>query len=98
MSSYTERYKMENQSTFDYIAKVLWLCFLLTIGLLVLWFLVYLIGADFAFRIHTLWFDIDRSAFDAMNYYGMALLKTVAIVFFLVPFVAMKMVAKRAGT
>ena len=86
---------MEYQLTPERITNVLGICFLLTIGLLMIWFLGYLVGGDFAFRIHATMFEIDRGEFDLIMYCGMALLKAVAIVFFGVPYVALKIVARK---
>ena len=88
---------MEYQLTPERITKVLVICFLLTIGLLLIWFVGYLAVDDLAFRIHATMFEIDRREFDLIMYGGMTLLKFVAVVFFLVPYVALKIVQKQAG-
>lgn len=88
---------MEYQLTPERITKVFGVCFLLTLGLLLIWFVGYLVGGDLAFRIHATMFDIDRRAFALVMYCGMALLKFAAVVFFLIPYVALKIVAKQAG-
>ncbi len=88
---------MEYQLTPERIAKVLGICFLLTLGLLLIWFVGYLVGGDFAFRIHATTFEIDRREFDLVMYCGMALLKFAAIVFFFIPYVALKIVEKQVG-
>ena len=87
---------MERQELFANLTKILGTCFLLTAGLLGLWFVGYLVAGDVAFEIHCKWFDLDRHDFDVLNYYGMALLKMIAVVFFLIPFVALK-IAGRTG-
>jgi len=88
---------VEYQLTPERITKVLGICFLLTLGLLLIWFVGYLVVGDLAFRIHATLFEIDRREFDLFMYYGMTLLKFVAVVFFLVPYVALKIVEKQAG-
>ena len=40
-------------------------------------------------------FDIDRRSYDLIMYCGMALLKFAAIIFFLIPYVALKIVERR---
>ena len=88
---------MEYQLTPERITKVLGICFLLTLGLLLIWFVGYLVGGDLAFRIHATMFDIDRREFALVMYCGMALLKFAAVVFFLIPYVALKIVEKQVG-
>ncbi len=70
---------------------------MLTLGLLLIWFVGYLVGGNFAFRIHATMFEIDRREFDLIMYCGMALLKFAAVIFFLIPYVALKIVAKHVG-
>jgi hypothetical protein len=86
---------VEYQLTPERITKALGICFLLTFGLLLIWFVGYLVGGDFAFRIHATMFEIDRHEYDLIMYCGMLLLKSVAVVCFLIPYVALKIVAKQ---
>ena len=88
---------MEYQLTPERITKTLGICFLLTLGLLLIWFVGYLVGGDFAFRIHATMFDISRHEFHLIMYCGMALLKFAAVVCFLIPYVALKIVERQAG-
>lgn len=88
---------MEYQLTPQRITKVLGICFWLTLGLLLIWFVGYLVGDDLAFRIHATMFDIDKREFDLVMYCGMALLKFAAVVFFLIPYVALKIVERQTG-
>ena len=85
---------MEGQLTIDHITKILGTCFLLAFGLLSLWFFGFMVAGDFAFRIHANWFSLDRVTFNVMNYYGMAFLKMVAILLFLFPYIALKIVGR----
>jgi hypothetical protein len=89
---------VEYQLTPERIANVMGICFLLTFGLLLIWFVGYLVGGDFVFRIHATMFEIDRGEFDLIMYLGMTLLKAAAIVFFGVPYVALKIVETRSRT
>ena len=70
-------------------------CFLLSLGLLLVWFLFYLAAADWAYRIHSTWFTLSRHDFDLLNYGGMAFVKICAIVFFLFPYLATKWIVRQ---
>ena len=59
------------------------------------WLAMYLLVGDFAFRVHASWFDLDRHIFEVMNYYGMAFLKMVAIIFFVIPHIGLKIVLRK---
>ena len=86
---------METQLTIEKLAKFFGICFLLAAGLLVLWFLVFLVWGDFAFNIHSSLFDIQRSEWEMINYCGMGFFKILAWVFFLIPYIALKIVGRR---
>lgn len=86
---------METQLTIEKLAKFFGICFLLAAGLLVLWLLVFLVWGDFAFNIHSSLFDIQRSEWEVINYCGMGFFKILAWVFFLIPYIALKIVGRR---
>lgn len=85
----------ENRLTPEHLTRVLGTCFLLAAGLILAWFLLYLVAGDLAFAIHAKLFDIDREQFRAMNYFGMSLMKILAFVLFLVPYIALKITGSR---
>ena len=76
------------------ISKFLLWCLLLGFALLLLWFLLFLLGGDFAYGIHGDMFDLTKHEFDVMNYHGMALLKMTIFVFFLIPWIATRIVLR----
>ena len=75
-------------------ASVLIRCFFLAVGVLVFWFVFYLLGGDLAYSIHSTMFDISRHEFAMMNYYGMAFVKVVSFLFFLIPWAAIRIVIR----
>lgn len=74
------------------IAGILLRCFILSFALLMLWFIIFLMAGDFAYSIHSRWFDLSRREFDIMNYYGMAFVKICSIMFFLFPYISIKLI------
>ena len=87
--------KDEQNNLLDVVAGILLRCFILSFCLLLLWFVLYLLAADWAYSIHSRWFEIDRHNFDLMNYYGMGILKIAAFLFFLFPFVSIKLILRK---
>lgn len=79
----------------DAIAKVLIRCFGFGIAILCLWFLIIVVASDFVYRFHSTWFDISKQQFDAIHYTGMAITKTIVVVFFLLPYISIRMVLAR---
>ena len=77
-------------ATFDSIAGVLLRCFVITVGaMLFTWFVVFLLG-DVIYSIYSQLMEISRKEFDLFFLYTMTFLKALNILFFGIPFVAIK--------
>jgi len=87
--------KDELNNILDAKAGVLLRCFVLSFCLLLFWFVLYLLAADWIYCIHSKWFEISRHDFDLMNYYGMGLIKIVSFLFFLFPFISIKLILRK---
>ncbi len=61
---------------------------------LVLWFLFFALMRDGMFRLHTRWFrHLSPERFDSIHYLGMALFKMAVLIFNLVPYLALRIIA-----
>jgi hypothetical protein len=65
---------------------LLW-CTVINYGVLLAWFLVFVIAHDWMLRIHGRWFRLSRDQFDALHCAGMSIFKIGIILFNLVPFI-----------
>jgi len=63
---------------------LLW-CAVINYGVLVWWFLVFLLAHDWLYRLHSRWFHLSREQFDALHCAGMAVFKIGILLFNLVP-------------
>lgn len=70
----------------------LW-CAIINYGILLLWFLLFAFAHDWLERLHGRWFRLPREQFDALHYAAMAVFKLGLILFNLVPFLALCIVA-----
>jgi len=84
--------KDEQDNLLDRVADIFLWCFLLSFSLLLLWFVFYLLAGDWAYRIHAGWFELSRRDFTLLNYWGIAFTKICAIIFFLFPYISIKLV------
>jgi len=75
----------------DVVARVLLWCFLIGILLLLFWFGCFVLVGDLIHGIHAKMFDLSKHEFDMMNYYGMAYLKLSVFLFFLIPYLAVRL-------
>ena len=70
---------------------LLW-CAVLNYGVLLVWFLFFLLAHDWMYRLHGRWFHLSVEPFDALHYAGMALFKIGILLLNLVPYVALHLV------
>jgi hypothetical protein len=85
------------QKPLDVIAGILIRCFLGGMILLAVWFAWFAVAGDWIYQVHTRWFHIPRPSFDAIHYAGMAVTKIVIILFFLLPWIAIKLISGKKG-
>jgi hypothetical protein len=67
---------------------LLW-CTIINYGVLIVWFLAFMLAHDFLFRLHGRWFRIPLERFDAVHYSGMAVYKIGILLLNLVPLIAL---------
>jgi len=77
--------------TLEALATVLGGAFLINFALLLLWFCIFLFLPEWFYRINEKWFAIGRHEFDLINYTGIAFMKIINIVFFLCPYLSIKL-------
>jgi hypothetical protein len=70
---------------------LLW-CAVINYGVLLVWFLFFLLAHDWMYRLHGRWFHLSVEQFDALHYASMALFKIGILLFNLVPYVALHLV------
>jgi hypothetical protein len=80
----------ETIATLDAVANILLRCFVITVGaMLFVWFVSLILG-DVVYSIHAQLIEITRKEFDLFFLYTMTFLKALNILFFGIPFVAIK--------
>ena len=79
--------------TLELVTAMLGWCTAINLGLLVWWILFVVLAHDWTYRVHTKWVEISPQQFDAIHYAGMGIFKMVVIVFNLVPYLALRIVA-----
>jgi hypothetical protein len=78
--------------TVDIIRDVLSWCAVINVGLLLWWFLFFMLAHDWMYRIHGKWFKLSVERFDAIHYAGMAFFKICIWLFNIVPYLAIRIV------
>lgn len=63
---------------------------LLNYAVLIAWFAAFTLAGGALYRLHARWFRITRETFDALHYGGMAVYKIGVLLFFMVPWLVLR--------
>ena len=78
--------------TIEIIREVLAWSDVINYALLILWFLIFSLAHDWLHGLHGKWFTLSEENFDAIHYLSMAFFKLCIFLFFLVPYLALRIV------
>ena len=78
--------------TLELTRSMLAWCSVINIGLLLWWYLFFILAHDWVYRMHSKWFNIPVDRFDTLHYAGMGLFKMGIFLFNLVPYLALRIV------
>jgi len=73
-------------------SALLW-CTIINYGLLLTWFAFFVFPHQWLYRLSRRWFRLTDEQFDAVSYAGIALYKMGILLFNLVPYIALRIVA-----
>jgi hypothetical protein len=76
----------------EQLREVLAWCTVINFGILIYWWLMFMLAHNFVYRLHGKWFKIPVEKFDAIHYKTMAFYKLAIILFNLVPYIALTIV------
>ena len=77
------------------IAGILIRCFFLSYALLLIWFVFCLTGGDWGYNLTSQRFNVSKHEYDLVCYYGIAFMKICVLTFFLIPYIAIRMVLRK---
>lgn len=80
------------------VARVLLRCFLMGLVLLLAWFGVLMVPGDVVYRVHGELFGLSPHEVNVIHYCGMAFVKMCVLLFFLFPFIAIRLVVGKRKT
>src|SRR5882762_9507226 len=76
------------------VRKTLLWCPVINYGVLLVWFLFFLLAHDWMYQWHGMWFHLSVEQFDALHYAGMALYKVGILLLNLAPYIALRIVGR----
>lgn len=77
------------------LASILIRSFFFGLAFLLIWFISYLIAPDWMFQMNAKWFNIDQRDFELINYFGVGFLKITILLFFLIPYLAIRSMLRK---
>jgi hypothetical protein len=80
------------------VRKTLLWCTVINYGVLLVWWLFFMLAHDGIYQWHGRWFRLSVEQFDALHYAGMALYKIGIFLFNLVPYIAVRIVGRADTT
>ncbi len=81
--------------TLEALATILGGAFLINYAILILWFLIMLCAPDWFFGLNAKLFALNRHEVELINYGAMSFMKLINLVFFLSPYLAIKLMLRR---
>ena len=82
----------------DALAKVLLRCFVLGFLLLLIWVVFFVLAGDVVHNLHGKMFGLSPHELNLIHYCGMGLFKLCVFLFFLFPYIAIRMVLRKRKT
>ena len=73
----------------EIVRKALLWCAVINYGILLVWFLFFMLAHDWMYQLHGRWFHLSLDQFDMLHYAGMSVYKLGIILLNLVPWIAL---------
>ena len=77
----------------EMIRKAFLWCAVINYGVLLVWFLFFMLAHDWMYLLHGRWFHLSVEQFDMLHYAGMSIFKLGIILLNLVPYLALHIVS-----
>jgi Family of unknown function (DUF6868) len=78
----------------EMVRRALLWCTVINYGVLLVWFLFFMLAHDWIYQLHGKWFHLSVKQFDALHYAGMALYKIGTLLLNLIPYIALRIVGR----
>lgn len=87
--------RSEQTALLESLAAILIRSFFLAVALLLVWFFFYVLGGgEWSYTMNSPWSSLTRHDYDLLNYCAMAFVKMCAILFFLFPYLSIRLVLR----
>ncbi len=84
--------------TLEALATMLGGAFLINYAIMIIWFLIMLCAPEYFYDLNAKLFPLGRHEVALINYGGMAFMKVINLVFFLSPYLVLKLMLRKRST
>jgi hypothetical protein len=78
----------------EMVRKALLWCAVINYGILLVWFLFFVLAHDWMYLLHGRWFHLSVEQFDILHYGGMSIFKLGMVLLNVVPFIALRIACR----
>lgn len=78
----------------DMVRKVLLWCAVINYGILLVWFVFFVLAHDWMYLLHSRWFRLSVEQFDMLHYAGMSVFKLGILLLNVIPWIALHIVRR----
>ena len=78
--------------TLTMLQALLGWCAVINFGLLMLWFVLYVLAKDWMYRLHSRWFAVSKESYETVHLASMAGYKLAIWIFNLAPYIALHLI------
>ncbi|UCF42795.1 MAG: hypothetical protein JSV99_09425 [Planctomycetota bacterium] len=79
----------------DAIGRVLIRCFVMGVALMLVWLGFLVLAGDFAYKVHSRFIEVSREQFNCIQYAALAITKGCIFLYFLLPYIAIRLVLSK---
>ena len=76
------------------VRKVLLWCAVINYGILLVWFVFFVLAHDWMYLLHSRWFRLSVEQFDMLHYAGMSVFKLGILLLNVIPWIALHIVRR----
>jgi hypothetical protein len=80
--------------TIEMMRKALLWCAVINYGILLVWFLFFVLSHDRMYLLHSRWFRLSVEQFDMLHYAGMSIFKIGILILNVVPYIALQIMRR----
>jgi len=96
--AYQQRVPGNSVMSIESVRRALLWCTVINYGILLIWFLFFILAHDWLYLLHSRWFHMSVDQFDMLHYTGMGIYKIGVLLLNLVPYIVLHIVDRNISS